>query len=88
MDLLTTWEDWAAVETLPAIIYGGNNASHNDEFDSRNKFVELRACKDFPPVFHVRSLCGKYNLYRAFPLAYRPATKLEIERLTNENFND
>jgi len=75
-------------EDLPIIIFGLDNSAHNEHFDSRNQFVRLIDCYDFPPVFKIQSLDGKHTIDRCFPYnKYRLATKIEIERLTNPNSN-
>jgi hypothetical protein len=86
---LTNFGDWEIEKNeLPKIIYGGENACCNDDFDTRNKFVMLVDCYDFPPVFKIQSLDGTKEIDRCFPLYYRLATHLEVERITNPDFND
>lgn len=86
--MLSDWSDWKiGKEDLPVIIFGGENASRNESFDTRNKFVRLIDCYGLPPVFKVQSLCGSMQLDRCLPLAYRMATPREVELLTNENSN-
>lgn len=89
MELLTNFNDWDfEKKELPKIIYGGEKAAYNDNFDTRNKFLRLIDCYDFPPVFKIQSLDGTKEIDRCFPFNYRLATPLEVERLTNDNFND
>jgi hypothetical protein len=86
---ISDWNHWDNVEVknLPIIIYGGDNAVYDDNFDSRNSFVKLIDCYSFPPVFKIQSLDGKHEIDRCFPLNYRQATALEVERLINPNSN-
>ncbi len=84
------WNDWGNLEhkDLPVIIYGGDKAAYNNDFDTRNKFVKLIDCYDFPPVFKIQSIDGAKEIDRCFPFGYRLATPLESERIINVNFND
>ncbi len=88
--MLSNWNDWDNIEQkyLPVIIFGGDKAVFNNDFDSRNKFTKLVAVYDFPPVFKIQSLDGKYEIDRCFPLSYRLATLLEIENLLKTNTNN
>jgi hypothetical protein len=87
--MLSNWNDWDNIEQkdLPVIIFGGDKAVFNKDFDSMNKFIKLVAAYDFPPVFKIQSLDGKHEIDRCFPLAYRLASPLEVELLTNKNSN-
>jgi hypothetical protein len=87
--MLSNWNDWDNIEQkyLPIIIFGGDKAVFNNDFDSRNKFTKLVAAYDYPPVFKIQSLDGKHEIDRCFPLAYRLATLLEIEILLKTNPN-
>jgi len=85
---LSNFNDWNIEKSkLPIYIYGGENASFDDTYDSRNKFSILIDCIDFPPAFLIQDINSNNKLYRCFPFNYRPATALEIERLTNTNSN-
>jgi len=87
--MLTDWKDWYNTDPkdLPIIIFGGDKASYNKTFDTRNKFVKLIKCYDFTPVFIIESFDGKLQIDRCFPLAYRLATPREVELLNNPNTN-
>jgi hypothetical protein len=85
-DTLSNWDDWNVVDpkNLPIIIFGGDKASYNDEFDTRNKFVRLIKVYDLPPVFRIESLDGKFQIDRCFPLRYRLASSDEIELIKKQ----
>lgn len=85
-DCLSDWKDWNVLEfkNLPVIIFGGDKASYNDEFDTRNKFVKLIKIYDLPPVFKIESLDGKFQIDRCFPLRYRLATQIEVESIKKQ----
>ncbi len=84
----TNVSDWnIGQKDLPVIVYGGEKAACNEIFDTRNKFVRLVKCYDFPPVFTIESLDGSLTLDRCFPFSYRLATPMEVERLINPDSN-
>lgn len=85
---LKNLNDWNIEKyKLPIYVYGGENASFDDTYDSRNKFSILIDCMDFPPIFLIKDINSDNKLWNCFPFNYRPATDLETERLNNPNSN-
>ena len=85
---LSDWSMWTFENNkLPVILWGGERASRNEHFDTRNQFVRLIKAYSIPGVFLIESLDGTKQIDRCFPLSYRLATERELELLNNPNAN-
>ena len=85
--MLTDWKDWDNVDPkdFPIIIFGGDKAGYNETFDTRNKFVKLIKSNGTPAIFTLESIDGSLQINGCFPLFYRLATPIEVQRLINKD---